>query len=358
MGRGFAHFLFFCTLAMAIDVGADDGCERKIVARHLQSSVDIELSRLKAFISEQIEKGRLRVDQVKTILNGRILGATSSEEILTERILFLLLERQSVDKIQLREWLARKEAELNERAVDRDHVSRSVVPMTRMRFHALKLKGARPFALMETAVTRVMWWTVMGRVPLGHSAFVPDGQPLTFVTTADMEVFVATLQARADRGDPVALELLVDHQHGDVYGILGYREFCALRDELLRVAKDLLVGPKTIMDGAEQLIQYAWLNLEVADDSEPMLVAEKTPFIIQGRNFFDLLGNTTEAVKRFRRPHYHYSYWGGSRDDGVIKFFVERRHGRGVPTALQTAGWLSELRVDGWTSFRLMRRRK
>lgn len=322
------------------------------------SSGDL-LSKAKEFVLHQVEEGRLTWEQVSS---GPFDFWGDMRTLLSMRTLAGWMQSlHSEDRSRFDQWISAQKMQHEHTQVEREGVSRLNVFNFRMKFHKLTLKDIPPFGLMDVPVTKAMWWAVMQRPPANQSGFSPDDHPQTLVSADEMDEFIAMLQRRADAGDDLVIRMLGDHSPGDTYLLMRNRELSAIWEELSRTEGKRFFVPTQESTDADTWSEYAWFGESTALGEVPTshLVAQKRPLLIQGKAFFDLIGNVSEIVEAEgfnwpAGPIDRFATWGGSIHMGAWNITSNTGERPSVFMPVEVSAWTFP---SWWVGFRLIRRK-
>ena len=174
-----------------------------------------------------------------------------------------------------------------------------------------------PFEMMSTSVTQQMWLNVMGKLPLqlydgpdypvvnvswwsilefANRLSIQHNLPPTY-NLSDIKDFtgdpaLGTLKPNDE--DAAGEKLKINASEGSIYFSKGYRlptvyESIFVRTDRGRSTTKFFTGMNE-----ENLKDYVWYDEDPGTPYHP--VAELLPFIIDGKEFFDLMGNLLEYL--------------------------------------------------------------
>jgi formylglycine-generating enzyme required for sulfatase activity len=133
-----------------------------------------------------------------------------------------------------------------------------------------------------------------GALKLNPSNFVGDDHPVENVSYNDVQLWLAALNELAADGHPVVKEVIVGHNHGDIYRLPSTKEWTF-------VARGRGAVGTLYSSGNSFNTQDGWV-LENSDGTTHP-VATKNPFIFEGKEIFDLQGNVSEMTSDIQGPN-------------------------------------------------------
>ena len=161
--------------------------------------------------------------------------------------------------------------------------------------------ATEPFDLMSTPVTQKHWSMVMGQNPSrfalgdrtvvmtigGNTVYMQPDNPVEQVSWNDVQTFIQQLNQLSLNNDPLLYELIVDHHAGDQFGLPSDAQWLAVASNHGTAQGKYFFG-----DNEADLIDYAWYIENSHGTTHP--VAELRPFIVDGMEFYDILGDVWE----------------------------------------------------------------
>ncbi len=273
----------------------------------------------KAYLSNLLEKRIIGDDEliasIEALEKGRVMNplphlVTPYGPVFTQSTyqvhyegLQEYLERTDLDPKILLEWA---EANLKESGRVRERRERARVAtleiFQKMKFN--RIEEVIPFELMSTQVTQKQWSMVMGNNPskftlgshtvvmniLGNSVYMQPDNPVEQVSWDDTQSFIDKLNLLSNSDDPLLSELIVDHQKGDRFQLPTGAQWLSVASNH-GTAKGLYF----FGDQESELANYAWYSENSHGTTHP--VAELRPLIVDGMEFYDILGNVWEWME-------------------------------------------------------------
>ncbi len=248
-----------------------------------------------------------------------------------------------LDVSRLREWAKRSLSELKTEDVERDTVeSKTDNAFKEIVFHPVVPKPfkmgtakkerdrvlrelAQPFEMMSTPVTQYQWAQVMKANPArftegeaaisvtveGAVLIVQPDHPVERVSWWSAVIFAnhlsqlkglkpayildeSAISGDAALGTAMSATQLIRYNSssGSVYDTEGYRLPTETEQEFVLRAAGRAQGKYFFGDDADRLEEHAWFNRN--SDQSTQAVGQKPPIVINGFEFFDLLGNIEE----------------------------------------------------------------
>ncbi len=156
---------------------------------------------------------------------------------------------------------------------------------------------SRPFYMMATPVTQIIWKKVVELVKARPKDYLPyrasplrgDRFPVHSIPYAYVQIWIEELNELSRSGDPSLNAIIPDHQQGDVYRLPTEAEW-----EFVVRGRGQLNDKYFFGNDESQLDKYAWYNENSENKTHP--VAEKAPLVIGNCEFFDILGNVSEMI--------------------------------------------------------------
>lgn len=330
---------FLSILFLTFPTWAAEKCERMVAQSLIEHLAGEDLSRWR---------------DVRKFLNRDhdSRWAEGIEGVISARILADLLDG-SADLNEVLRFVDGRLRELEGISRQRLNTSHSTREIGgKLTFHSLKYQGSRLLDLSETVVTEKVWLKVMGSAPENSKDFfLGNDFPVRKVKFGELKEFLVRLNQGQFLASEARHEVLDGHREGDVYRLMTFKEQMRLAHLLYEELKTQDVLTRT------NLGAFAHYSDVATDSFEPTRVGTKEPIFIQGKPFYDLIGNVLQLlVSRYHldSENIRFSWWGGSAFS-VFEDFVPRAHG--LPTALrQIEKPLSSLpEHEGLLSFRLMR---
>jgi len=167
----------------------------------------------------------------------------------------------------------------------------------------VNVKISKAFFLMATPVTQVLWLEVAelanrsnvgfekfyGDEGLRPSFFRGDTKPVESVTSYDIQRWLGALNELSQAGVPSLADLIPDHRQGDVYGIPRMEEW-----EFVASSRGQFDSSYFFSNKDSQIDARAWVRRNSGEQTHP--VAAKEPMVIDGLEFYDMIGNVWEMV--------------------------------------------------------------
>jgi formylglycine-generating enzyme required for sulfatase activity len=162
--------------------------------------------------------------------------------------------------------------------------------------------------MAATQTTQIVWRKVIERAKVRFpgefdalnedpSHFKGDLNPVEQVSHDDVELWLRALNELAKIADPVMNEVMPGHKIGELYRLPTEAEW-----EFVVRARGSANGIYHFGDNEAELGKYAWYN-DLHGTTHR--VATKHPFVIDGRAFYDLLGNVAEWTQDRYWPSLH-----------------------------------------------------
>ncbi|MEO5970233.1 MAG: formylglycine-generating enzyme family protein [Bdellovibrionia bacterium] len=254
---------------------------------------------------EAFEKGRV-INPIPHLTTPFGVAFTRSNHQVHFEGLQGYLNRTRLDPQALLSWA---ESHLKEAGCVRERRERARVAtleiFQKMEFN--RVEGPLPFELMSTQVTQKNWSMIMGNNPskflygdrtivmnlAGNSVFMQPDNPVEQVSWLDTQAFIDKLNELSRQDDPLLYELIVDHHPGDRFQL-------PTEVQWLSVASNhgTATGKYFFGDNEAELVNYAWYIDNSHGTTHP--VAELQPFIVDGKAFYDILGNVWEWMEDSR----------------------------------------------------------
>jgi formylglycine-generating enzyme required for sulfatase activity len=175
-----------------------------------------------------------------------------------------------------------------------------------------QVQGPQPFEMMSTQVTQKHWSMIMGQNPSkfalgdhtikldlqGNSFFLQPDNPVEQVSWYDTQEFIQKLNQLSIQNDPLLFELIVDHRVGDRFQLPKEAQWLTVATN-----HETAQGTYFIGDKEADLVNYAWYVENSRASTHP--VAELRPLIVDGMEFYDILGNVWEWMEDSREEPYY-----------------------------------------------------
>jgi formylglycine-generating enzyme required for sulfatase activity len=194
-------------------------------------------------------------------------------------------------------------------------------------FYKIETEITKPFKMAATQTTQIVWRKVVERAKARFpgefdalnddpSHFKGDLNPVEQVSHDDVQLWLRALNELAKVADHVVNEVMPGHKIGEIYRLPTEAEW-----EFVVRTRGSANGIYPFGDSEADLGKYAWYN-DLRGTTHR--VATKHPLVIDGRDFYDLLGNVSEwtqdrywpSLKGGKDP---MNSEGGSRPRHVIR---------------------------------------
>ncbi len=184
---------------------------------------------------------------------------------------------------------------------------------------------SRAYEMMATPVTQFIWQRVAElthakfpnryRIAIEPSLFRGESHPVESLTYDAVQIWIAALNELSTAHEAKLKDLIPDHHPGDFYRLPTEAEW-----EFVAHGRGSDGGQDSSMAVSDQLLEYAWLAPNSGGQTHP--VAQKQPFIVNGKSFFDFYGNVWEWVQDW----YDKDIFGGRDPQGPTsgQFRVKR----------------------------------
>jgi formylglycine-generating enzyme required for sulfatase activity len=252
------------------------------------------------------------------------------------------LKSRIQDKIaQLQLLSAREKEENQEREKQRDETEdlvigsriqfNSVAPgsfeMGEVRVHT---EITKPFEMAATLTTQVVWWKIAAlakkRYPgqynelnVDPSTFKgDDSNPVETVSYNDIQLWLKAANALLKARDSEALKLIQGYREGTILRLPTEAEW-----EFVVLARGAANGLYYFGGDETKFAEYAWTLDNAGLQTHP--VGQKQPLVIDGKEFYDLLGNVWELTDDL----FFVALKGGKDPKGYEKKDTENRVIRG-----------------------------
>lgn len=169
---------------------------------------------------------------------------------------------------------------------------------------------SKPFEMMATQTTYYLWHKVneIAKIKIDQTLVLKDydeswdRRPIESISFQDIGRWIINLNDLSKRGEESLFELIPDHKNGDTYRLPTYSEWRSIAWGDRRFAKfshqtDPLIS---------EFDRYFWHNGNSEQKSHP--VATKDPFVVDGNNFFDFMGNVSEWVDHDDPKSFHNTH--------------------------------------------------
>lgn len=152
------------------------------------------------------------------------------------------------------------------------------------------------FEMMSTTVTQVMWKEI-DRLAKKYKFESPyhlpisepsDLRPMHGFSWNDLSTLIRSINAMSQAGVPGLEKILLGHKQGDQYDLPTEPEW-----EFVARARGEFKGLYPY-DDINLISNYAWFGQKTTEAQE---VALKSPIVVDGKEFYDMLGNIAEWTK-------------------------------------------------------------
>jgi formylglycine-generating enzyme required for sulfatase activity len=164
----------------------------------------------------------------------------------------------------------------------------------------------KAFEMMSTQVTQKQWVMIMGVNPSGfrkgdHTITLNiDGKlvevqpdhPVEQVSWDDVQQYIKKLNKLSRDDDPRLYNLIPDHKRGDRYRLPSEAEW-----EFVVKARGSALGNYYFGNDVSELKKHAWYFENSGQTTHP--VGQLEPLEIDGKKFYDILGNVMELTNDF-----------------------------------------------------------
>ena len=329
----FSHSLMakdFCSIYLGATEAQDLGDTDKFISylTRIYDEKIIDLLRLQNFVNELERNNQLINPIAHQQVSGHVLFSRSTDEV-HYKLVQEFIDHSTIDKSKLLRWGKDFSKKQQEQHARKDSAKNDTfIARVKMQFHRIKpgkfltgvdsaMKEAElthPFEVMSTEVTQWMWVEIMGDNPShfkdgkdsvvisvkGKEVRLQPDHPVENIDFASMVEFANRMSRLHGFKEAYILKgknYEVNAPDGDIYQTEGYR--LATQAEFQYLLRNAGQSSERYFPGLndKNFSQYAWTQENA--DKQTHSVATRLPLIIQGYEFYDLLGNVLELNHDF-----------------------------------------------------------
>lgn len=354
----FALFLSLCIQSSLTTAAVLSQCQKLFVDFELQESISslarlrIELDIAKALNNNTLSMLLLQRDfdrkesDLKNFVEGqKLLSKDEFDENLRNEI-----SRQQKDKVENKILLPTpKKLE----AVDgRISVFNPVAPGS---FKRINSKGDESvvtidasFELMATEVTQIIWKKIAaivksykikvdGKIPYNPSDSKSDLKPVESLSALEIELWIKALNTLSGLGVKPLEKIIVGHKDGDTYRLPSFDEWEFVLRGRGRYTEKHFFDESEMNEFVWNYTNSGTSGKQVNNGRTSQEVAKLKPLVVDGWEFYDMLGNVRELlqVEPGRSLIHDRRAAGGDFYDwpqdihGNLSFFVQKQQSSG-----------------------------